>query len=232
MAKIKIFLIPLIFISTTLLAETNIFDKGIDFKEGIINYAVSGSETGTKTVYIKEYGKRRVIYANTKNKFMRKNQITDRVTHITPKWIYKINLKSNTTTKLHNLKYLLSQKFQKLSLVQKEKLEKNLQSLNGKSLLNLNGKLTPSTEKIVGYLYNNEVVQGISTCTAQNLDLVLKTEISILGFHSKTEAVQIEKKPVDYKIFILAENLTITPTPEKNQALKQKADQIIEYLLL
>ncbi len=220
MTKIQRLSILLILIVSSLSAETNIFDKNLDFKEGIINYTVSGSETGTKTVYIKEYGKRRVIYTNTKSKFMHQNRGIDKVTYITPKWIYEMDLKSNINTKHYNLNYLLNKRVKELTLDQKQKLEKNLQSTHN-----------THSEKILGYLCKHKMVQGVSTYSVKNFDLVLKTQVDILGFHSKTQAIEIEKKPVDANIFTLAKNLTITSTPEENLALEQKADQIIESLL-
>ncbi len=232
MIKKNSFLILFILLfSTTLTADKNIFDKGVGFKEGIVHYRVSGSENGIKTMYIKEYGKRRVIYTNTKSKFMKKNSITDQMTHITPKWIYKIDLETNTTTKLPNLKYLLFKRYLTLSKSEQQIVKNNLKFLKNRSLQNLQSNKIQEVGKVAGYLCNVESINGVTTYTAQNSDLILKTETEILGFHTKTVATDIEKKPINIKIFVLPKNLKIIPKKQKVDAINQKADQIINYLL-
>lgn len=129
---IKIIFISLLFF-TTLTAN-------VDFKEGVINYTISGNERGIKTVYFRDYGTEQLIYIKTKSKLMRKNQIIEKIIHVTPTWIYERDLITNKSIKFQNLKHV-------------------------------------------------------------TLDLVLKQEIRILGFHSKTEVIQIEKKPIDPNIF-------------------------------
>jgi len=129
---IKIIFISLLFF-TTLIAN-------VDFKEGVINYTISGNERGIKTVYFRDYGTEQLIYIKTKSKLMRKNQIIEKIIHVTPTWIYERDLITNKSIKFQNLKHV-------------------------------------------------------------TLDLVLKQEIRILGFHSKTEVIQIEKKPIDPNIF-------------------------------
>ncbi len=229
--RCKFLILFILLFSTTLTADKNIFDKGVGFKEGIVHYRISGSESGIKTMYIKEYGKRRVIYTNTKSKFMKKNSTTDQMTHITPKWIYKINLETNTTTKLPNLKYLLFKRYLVLSKNEKKLIETNLKTLKNRSLQNLQSNKIQEIGKVVRHLCNIESINGVTTYTAQNSDLILKTETEILGFHTKTVATDIEKKSVNIKIFVLPKNLKIIPKKQKIAELNQKADQIIDYLL-
>jgi len=206
--------------TSSLIAETDIFHNSLDFKEGIINYTIRGSESGTKSMYLKDYGKTRLIYTEVKSNFMRQTREVKQITQITPKWVYKTNLKTNVTTKTYNLNYLLNQRVEKLTMTQKKRLEQNLQKT--KSL---------QSKEILGYFCDHKVIDGVSTYSVTNYDLVLKTQIDILGFHSKTEAIQIEKKDIDHNIFKRIQTLSITPTPEKNQALEQKADHIIQNLL-
>lgn len=231
MVKIKHFITLFLLTFTLPLAASNIFDKGIVFKEGVVHYSVSGSEYGTKTRYIKEYGKRQVLYTNTKSKFMRQNRTTDRLIHITPKWVYEIDLESNTTTKLPNLKHLLAQRFENLSKDEQKLLTKNMTLLKHRSLTNLKGAVEPNVTEILGFSCHHESIQGVDTYTAKNSDLVLKTETDILGFHSKTVATKIEKKPIDYDIFILPKNLKINDNTAQMAQLEQKAEEIITYLL-
>ena len=221
MFKINLlFLLSFIFLSQTLIAKENIFNKGVDFKEGVVHYKVSGSESGSKTLYIREFGKTRVLYTNTKSNFLRKNKIIDNMTLITPKWTYEIDLKNNSTTKLPNLKYLLFKKFQTLSNKEKQKIKTNLKN-----------RVKQTGQKIAGYNYTLEVQDGVTTYKAQDYDFILKTKADILGFHTKSVVTHIEKKPLDFKIFTLPENLKIISTSNEEKTLHKKADKIIKQLL-
>jgi hypothetical protein len=138
MVLLKMIFTSLLFF-TTLTANT-------DLKEGVINYTISGSESGVKTIYFRDYGREQLIYIKTKSKIMRKTDGVEKIIHVTPSWIYEKDLIANKSIKLHNLKH-------------------------------------------------------------QTFKLILEKEIRILGFHSKTEVIQIEKKPIDPNIFKIDEQL-------------------------
>jgi len=225
----KIFFFSL-FISTTILASSNLFDKNIDFKEGVVHYRVSGSETGSQTLYIKEYGKYKTLVTNTKSKFMRGQKSIKKIMYITPKYNYEVDLQSNSATKLPNLKYLLQEKLLKLPLKEREIVIKNLQKFKNRSILNLKGTVFPKAKKIAGYLCNRESIKGVTTYTAKNSDLILKTEANILGFHSNTVATSIEKTTLDPNIFKINKNIKIIPSEQKVRELEKKADEIISFL--
>jgi hypothetical protein len=200
--------------------EINPFQKDLDFKDGIVHYSVTGSINGSKTMYIKDYGKRRVIYTNTQNKFMRKNTDSDKIEYITSKWTYEIDLKKRTTTKLPNLNYLLFKKYNKLVKKKRKIIEKNL-----------NKKFKKDKINILGYNCNITSINGILTYKATNKNLILKTQTSILGFNKTVLATKIEKKPIDTDIFTLPKNLEIINSSDKLKKLNKKANDIISALL-
>ncbi len=220
MIKIQSFLLLFSLFASSLISDENIFDKGFDFKEGIVHYEISGSESGSETLYIKDYGKTKVIYTNKKSNFMRKNRSVDNMIYITPKWIYEVNLDTNTATKLPNIKYLLFKKFQNLSIDEKKQVK-----------INLKKQFKGKVEKIAGYECNYKFIDGKNICLEKNSDLILKTEANILGFHTKSIATSIEKKPLDNKIFTLSKNLKIILSLKKERIIYKKADKIISSLL-
>jgi hypothetical protein len=137
---------------TTLTANSNI----VNLKEGVINYDISGSEKGIKTIYFKDYGNEQLIYTKTKTKIMRKNEIKETITHVTPTWIYETDLTTNKTTKFHNIKYLLDEHSKTLTSKQREKIKR------------------------------------------LSFDLILEKEVKIFGFYSKSVAIEVEEKTVDF----------------------------------
>jgi hypothetical protein len=90
---------------TTLLFLTTL-TANIDFEEGVINYTISGSENGVKTIYFRDYGNEQLIYIKTKSKIMRKANGIEKIIHVTPTWIYERDLITNKSVKLHNLKHV------------------------------------------------------------------------------------------------------------------------------
>jgi hypothetical protein len=230
--KIKFFfsLVSLLFIALLKLEANNIFDKGVEFKEGVVHYSVSGSEKGIKLLYIKDYGKYRVIYTDINNKFMRKEKNIKKITYITPKWYLEVDPQNGNTIKFPNLKYLLQQRLLKLPLKDRLKVVNNFQKLHKNSISNLKGKVYPKAEKILNHICNKEIIDGITNYTAENFDLVLKSETHILGYHSESIATHIEKRTIDPKIFEIPKDLNITSDPKKIIKLEKKADEIISYL--
>ncbi len=206
----------------------NIFDKGVDFKDGVIHYSVSGSISGTKTMYIKNHGKRRVVYTNIKNSFMSRGKSKDKIKYVTPKWIYEIDLEKKMTTKLPNIKYLLLKKYKLLSEENKKVIS---QKLKNRSIYNVSGFVSDGENDILGYSCKLESIDGIMTHTAKKSDLVLKTQTSILGFNQTVVATNLEKKDLNTDIFTLPKNLRIIDTHQKLIDLEKKVNSIIKSLL-
>ncbi len=220
MIKIQNFLLLFLLLASSLIADKNIFNKGFDFKEGVVHYEISGSENGSKTLYVKDFGKTKVIYTNKKNNFMRKDRSVDNLTYITSKWIYEIDLDTNSAIKLPNIKHLLSKKFQNLSVDKKKQVK-----------INLKKQFKGKVEKIIGYECSYKFIDGKNICLEKNSDLILKTETNILGFHTKSIATSIEKRALDEKIFALSKDIKIIPSLKKERAIYKKADKIIESLI-
>jgi len=74
--KIAFFL----FLSLPLLAK-NPFFKLLPFKEAIVEYSIMGNKKGFQTLYIKDYGEKRVYYKNIKASFLSKKKEKRRVYH-------------------------------------------------------------------------------------------------------------------------------------------------------
>lgn len=231
MIKLLLSLITTLFILPTLIfAENNPFERGVSFKEGIVHYSISGSEVGSETLYIKEHGKRRVIYTNAKSKFMRQGKDTDHITHITPEWIYEIDLIEKSTTKYPNLVHVLYEKFKNLPKKTQQHILQNFDMVKDKSIQNISEPISRNTETILGYPCHVESIDGVLTYRSVDQDLILKTQMQILGYSVQKIATKIDKKPLDLNLFVLPKNLKIVDSQEKVHAVEQKAEEILEFL--
>jgi len=76
--------------------------KRYTVKSAIIEYALSGAQTGTETVYIDEWGKREARYTQADMTMMGQTIKSNRLTILDGEWIYAIDLDKKSGTKIKN----------------------------------------------------------------------------------------------------------------------------------
>lgn len=196
-------------ISTLLEASENPFQSKLPFKEATIHYSITGSKKGTQTTYIKDFGKKRVIYKNSNSKIMHAKASDDTLIMIDEKWTYHINLSTKEATKEPSLNNLLIKKFNELT----KKEQATILQKEAKTFLGL-----PSQK---------ESIAGVSNYVSKRGRLLLSSEAGIMGYKVKTIADSIDKSDVNNSLFILPKDLKIT----EKKADDLKATQIIKALL-
>ena len=196
-------------IGTLLEASKNPFESTLPFKEATIHYSISGSKKGTQTTYIKDFGKKRVIYKNCNSKIMNASTSDDSLIMIDTKWTYHINLSTKVATKEPSLNNLLIKKFNILT----EKEQNRILEKKGKTILGI-----PS---------QRESIDGVTYYVSKQGRLLLSSETGIMGYKVKTIADSIDKRDINDSIFILPKGLKII----EKEADDFKATQIIKALL-
>lgn len=124
MKKIIFILIILIF-ATSAFALDNPWDTKLPFKNAIIDFKMSGSMNGNKTLYIKDYGQTRAEYSTATMKMFGMTQEQKEVIITTSDWVYTADLSENTGTKQSNIKKFLAQEFNNLSKSDQKKVADN-----------------------------------------------------------------------------------------------------------
>lgn len=78
-----------------------------ELKSAIIEYNVSGMDTGTEVVYIDDWGRREAIYRKVTTMMMSVKIERNIMTLITDngKWVYNIDLNTRTAVKMNNSRY-------------------------------------------------------------------------------------------------------------------------------
>ena len=216
---------------TNLLSQNTPFWKPLPFKEGVIYYIVDGNEIGIETLYIKDYGKTTIRFTSKQSKIMFDQLYTEHITLSTPQWIYKIDLATNSAYKSTNILKLLNKEYSKLSKQDQKNIISNIKAYNFFLHDNINIQPTKTKNLILSNTcYNSLTFDGTLTCYFQNSDIYLKSQIDIFGFSSKTQAINIEIKKIDDKVFKLPKNLSITLDQEAQEKNKIRAKKIISYL--
>ncbi len=76
--------------------------KRYGVKSGIIEYELSGAQSGKETIYFDDWGYREAKYSETELSFGGFSQKTSTLTILEGKMIYSIDLATNTGTKMEN----------------------------------------------------------------------------------------------------------------------------------
>ena len=80
----------------------NPWEIKLPFEQATINYSLSGMETGSEILYIKDFGRQTARYRTTKASVFGMTMHNKSVEIISPDWIYKYNLEEGTGTKSIN----------------------------------------------------------------------------------------------------------------------------------
>jgi len=196
-------------ISTLVHASENPFESKLPFKEATVHYSITGSKQGKQTTYIKNFGKKKVIYKKSNSKIMHANTSDDTLIMIDENWTYHINLSTKEAIKEPSLNNILIKKFNKLT--KKEQA----------TIIQKKGK------EILGLATYQASIDGVTNHISKKGDLLLSSETGIMGYKVKTIASSIDKNDVNDSLFILPKDLKIT----EKKADELKATHIIEALL-
>ncbi len=125
MKKIIISLLALMLTASIAAALESPWEKKLPFKEATIDYTISGNSKGTKTIYVKDYGRTVAEYRNTSMTVFGMTQKENTLDVTTPEWEYAIDLTEHNGTKMVNPEKYLIEEFQKLSKSDQKKIIKN-----------------------------------------------------------------------------------------------------------
>ena len=220
-------LLILLFLPLSLLAQENPFEKKLPFKEAIIEYALAGNQKGVETLYIKDFGKQRVLYTNTNSKIISKSK--EQLTLITPKWVYSLTKNSNTASRVPNLNYLLYIRYQELSDTEKEKVLKNLKIINYMPIQGSRFKIEKNFTDINKISCNQLIQKSKKECYGYDGSLLLKSEIKFLGFNKSKILTNIFETKVDPALFSL-KDYEIKDNKIKSVQEYEKSKKIIDFL--
>ena len=92
-------LLPVLF---SAVAPGNAQGKRYYIQSGVIEYTVSGAQTGTEVLYFDRWGMREAKYTNTEIKMMGMSQKQNKLTITEDEWITTIDLDRRTGTKMRN----------------------------------------------------------------------------------------------------------------------------------
>ncbi len=211
--------------------EKNPWDIKLPFKKATINYAISGMENGTETLYIKAYGKETAKYHKTTMNMMGMTKTNESVEFMDPDWIYIYDLQEQTGTKAVNPQKYMIEEYNKLSSAEKEQVIKNSKALaSGPMFGGISSEIEENAINILGYSCDKMTIMGTTVYTIHEVGLPLKTESNMMGMKMLVEATNIEEKAPPKKYFKHPEGITPVMDPEADAMARSMAKETITML--
>ena len=212
------------------LAGKNPWDVKLPFKQATIEYELTGSATGSETLYIRDYGKLRAKYRKTTQKIMFITTTSDEIEITTPDWIYSIDMKEGNGTKTVNpVKYLI-QEYEKLSSKEKKMVQKNAEEMGSNAMQNMEGAIEQNALEILGFKCDKTTAAGTTMYTIHGTDIPLKSESSMMGMNFSTVATKIDKGSVSKDHFTPPENINLLYDKQADDASLAMAKSTMDML--
>jgi hypothetical protein len=215
---------------TTASAEKNPWDIKLPFKEATILYSITGSETGSETLSIRDYGKERSRHRKSTAKMMFMTTETDQIEITNPDWLYTIDMKAGTGTKMTNPVKFMIEEYNRLSSKEKDMVNKNAQEMGTSGMQGMQVTVQQNAENILGYSCDRASVAGTTSYSIHGTDITLKSDVSMMGMNFSTVATQINEGSVPGNVFTPPAGIQITHDKEADNAARAMAKSTIDTL--
>ncbi len=207
------------------------WENKLPFEQGTITYTISGSESGSQIVYVKDYGQTIARYRTTSIKMFGFSQSQETLEIITPEFIYNIDLTEKTGTKTVNPQKFFLVEYNKLSSSDKKKISENTEKMGVPIMGGSQVTVEPNSSKILGFDCDVVTMSGGKTYTFHGTSVDLKTDISTMGAKIQSEATKVAKGSVPSDKFSPPTGIAITYDKNSEDMLKKRAREMITNLL-
>ena len=211
--------------------KDNPWERKLPFKEAKISYQISGTQTGSSTMYVKDYGKTSAIYRNTTTKIIGMTHQENTLSIITPDWLYDIDLSSKQGSKQINPEKYFIEEFNNLSAAEQKKVATNAENMGMATVDGMGGEIEKDATKILGYNCDKVSMMGAIVYSISNTGLALKTETNMMGMTFTEVATKIDKGSVPTAKFAIPADIQITDQPAADEMARSHAKMTIQSLL-
>lgn len=226
---IKVALIGVLMVAGVL-ADENPWDVRLPFKSATITYDVSGMQSGTETLYIDEYGKKKALFRKASGKVMFQTIETDTVEITTQEWLYKIDLNKKSGTKTVNPAKYFKEEYDKLTHKEQQTVNENAEKMGTSMIGGMQGSVEKNAATILGYKADKTTMMGSAVYMMHGSSVALKTESQIMGISSKSVAVELKKGAVPKNVFDLPKGVEITFDKDADEMMRTMAKSVIDRL--
>ncbi|SDP22778.1 hypothetical protein [Desulforhopalus singaporensis] len=207
------------------------WEKKLPYKELTVVYKISGLENGKETLYLRDYGRQRATYRETVTKMMGTTVKDRTIEFVTPDYIYTYDLQAHEGVQGVNPQKYMVEEYEKLSPADKDKVLSNAEKAGVAAGTMVGAKVEENALVILGYDCDKVTVMGGSVSYIMHgTDIVLKSEVAMMGMKMVSEAVSLEEKVTDASVFNHPPGITAVADPDAEQVGRSMAIQSIEVL--
>jgi len=214
-----------------LAASGNPWEQKLPFKEAIISYQISGTQTGKATMYVKNYGQTSAVYRDVTTKIMGMSNREESIAITTPDWVYDIDITNKSGSKQVNPQKYFAAEYEQLSPADQKKVTANAEKLGLSTLVSLDGKMEKNAATILGYQCDKVMMMGTSIYSISDCGLVLKSETDMMGMKINEVATKIDKRAVSSNKFKVPTGITITSNPAADEMAKTHVQMTVQSIL-
>ncbi len=197
------------------------------FQNAVISYDVSGSATGTETLYLRKSGREMAMETHTETKILFMSSEDNKVVITTPEKIILIDLDKKTANRRVNPTKYMHEQYTKLSSAEKDEVMKNATKMGTM----VGGTFTENAKKIEGYDCDKSTVLGITSYNIHKTPITLETTGGIAGFSVEKRVASIKLEAPHSKAFDIPEGFAVTDaTKEEEQQAKEMALATLNWL--
>jgi len=223
--------ISLLALAGTVDAESkNPFLHTLPFESGTIEYAISGMEEGSETIYVRKYGEETATYRKTITSMMGMKVETNTLEITDQQWVYSYDLNDNSGVKSVNPVRLMLEEYEKLSGADQNTVQQNAERFGLNAVNGQGGEFELFAARILGYDCDKSSAMGVTVYSIHGSSLPLKTESDLMGMKMNMVATSLEKGKVDGRYFQHPAGVEVIYDQESEVMARYMAQQTIAWL--
>ncbi|HBI14807.1 MAG TPA: hypothetical protein DDY20_04745 [Desulfobulbaceae bacterium] len=227
---VPLLLLLSLFAAAPAMADDSPWEMKLPFQHATISYTIAGSENGTETLYIRDYGKQRAKKHEGITSMFGISNKTSSLEITDPDWLYIFDLVAKTGTKSTNPAKIFNEEYRKLSAAEQQNVKKNAKEL-GLSMANqFQGETVLKATQILGYDCDRTTVMGMTVNVIHQTDVPLLTEMNLLGMQSTVTATAIDTSAPPDAAFALPADITPVQDAEADALSQQMARDMVSTL--
>ena len=214
------------------MAADLLWNMKLPFKEATIQYELKGSEQGSETLYIKEYGKFRAKHHTGTVAVMGQSMRTDTIELTDPDWVTTYNLSEKTGNRFTNPSKLYMDEYARLTAAEKANVEKNTKQMATTMFGQMGGSVKPCQEKMLGQDCDVSTMgDHFTTYLLRGSDIILRSEVSVMGIKREVNATRIDTtSALPATAFTPPAGITVKSDSQAEAMMAQNVRQMIDTL--
>ena len=221
----------LVAVVPAVMASDSPWEKKLPFKSATVSYKIKGTMKGTKTIYVKDYGRTQLEERNTKMSMFGMQQLQQEWILTTPEWEYTLDKTTNEASKTANPYKYMIEEYNKLSETDQETVRDNAEKTGFAFIEQGEGEFIPEDKKILGYKCDKINMMGVKAHVIHGTEFPLAAATNMMGIKMTEMATSVETDRVDSSKFNLPQGVEFVFDAHADQILKQQAKSVINSLL-